>query len=271
MSVQSGQVIEPRELADWLLSRGRSWVTTADAAALLGIPETHVAPTLARWRHRGHLFSPTKGLYVVVPSEFRSWGAVPATHFIDALMTHLGHAYYVALLSAAEVHGFAHQRPQVFQVMTPARLRDRDFGRVRIRFITDASMGGRGVDAVNTPTGTMRVSSVETTVLDLVAHPNLSGGLSNVATILGEMVEEQRIDVGRLAEAAAAYPSSVAQRCGWLLDYMADLVDVELDTSPLAQLLDRPRLVLLESSGGKQGERDRRWRVTVNSIPEPDL
>lgn len=269
--MQSGEVVEPRELADWLLSRGRSWVTTADPAELLRIPETHVAPTLARWRHRGHLFSPTKGLYVVVPSEFRSWGAVPATHFIDALMNHLGHAYYVALLSAAEVHGFAHQRPQVFQVMTPARLRDRDFGRVRIRFITDASMAGRGVEVVNTPTGTMRVSSVETTVLDLVAHPNLSGGLSNVATVLGEMVEEQRIDVGRLAQAAAAYPSSVGQRCAWLLDYMADFVDVELDTSPLAESLDRSRLVLLESSGAKQGERDRRWRVTVNTIPEPDL
>jgi predicted transcriptional regulator of viral defense system len=159
----------------------------------------------------------------------------------------------------------------VFQVMTPARLRDRDFGRIRIRFITDASMASRSVDAVNTPTGTMRVSSVETTVLDLVAHPLLSGGLSNVATIIGEMVEEHRIDVGRLAEAAAAYPSSVAQRCGWLLDYMSDLVEVDLDTAPLAEPLDRPRLVPLEPSGGKQGERDRRWRVTVNTIPEPDL
>jgi len=207
----------------------------------------------------------------MVPSEFRSWRAVPATHFIDALMNHLGHPYYVALLSAAEVHGFAHQRPQLFQVMTPARLRDRDFGRVRIRFITDASMAGRGVEVVNTPTGTMRVSSVETTVLDLVAHPNLSGGLSNVATILGEMVEEQRIDVGRLAEAVATYPSSVGQRCGWLLDHVAEVVDVRLDTSPLAESLDQPRVVLLEPSGAKQGERDRRWRVTVNSIPEPDL
>src|SRR5690606_31080603 len=141
--------------------------------------------------------SPTKGLYVVVPAEYRSWGAVPAAHFIDALMGHLGHEYYVALLSAAEVHGFAHQRPQVFQVMTPARLRDRSFGRVRIQFISETSMAGRRVDVVNTPTGTMRVSSVETTVLDLVAHPRKSGGLSNVATIVGELLDEGKIDVSR--------------------------------------------------------------------------
>lgn len=271
MSPQPGEVIAPRELADWLLARGRGWVTTSEAATLLDIPESHVAPTLARWRQRGHLFSPTKGLYVIVPAEFRSWGAVPASHFIDDFMNHLGHAYYVALLSAAELRGFAHQRPQVFQVMTPARLRDRDFGRVRIRFVTDASLTDRVVDVVNTPTGTMRVSSVETTVLDLVSHPNLSGGLSNVSTILGEMVEEQRIDVAQLVESAAMYPTSVAQRCGWLLDFVAHHVGVELDTSPLADSLEHPRRVLLDPGGGRDGEKDGRWRVTANNTPEPDL
>ena len=32
------EVVEPRHLADWLLSHGRSWVTTEEAAELLGIP-----------------------------------------------------------------------------------------------------------------------------------------------------------------------------------------------------------------------------------------
>jgi len=226
---------------------------------------------LARWRRRGHLFSATKGLYVVVPPEYRSWGAVPASHFIDALMGHLGHDYYVALLSAAEVHGFAHQRPQVFQVMTPARLRDRSFGRVRIRFFNDASMAARPVATVNTPTGTMRVSSIEVTVLDLVARPQASGGLSNVATVVGEMLEDQRIDVGLLAESAAGYPSSVAQRCGWLLDFMANSMQVDLDTEPLAASIASRRSVLLEPSAHHDGKRDERWHVIENSTPEPDL
>lgn len=271
MSEKPLAAVEPRELADWLLARGRSWVTTTEAATLLGVPEGHVAPTLARWRRRGQLFSPTKGLYVVVPPEYRSWGAIPASHFIDALMTHLGHDYYVALLSAAEVQGYAHQRPQVFQVMTPARLRDRAFGRVRLQFITDVSMAGRAADVVNTPTGTMRVSSIETTVLDLVACPRLSGGLSNVATIVGEMLEEQRIDVAHLAASVAGYPTSVVQRCGWLLEFMADRVQVDLDTDPLAEPVASRRAVLLDPGGRRTGERDARWHVVVNGVPEPDL
>ncbi len=270
MTTRSVSEVEPRELADWLLAQGRSWITTTDAATRLGIPERHVAPTLARWRRRGHLFSPTKGLYVAVPPEFRSWGAVPAPHFIDALMSHLGHDYYVGLLSAAEVHGFAHQRPQVFQVITSARVRDRTFGRVRIAFITDASAAERPVDVVNTATGTMRASAIETTILDLVAHQHASGGLSNVATIVGEMLEEDRIDTGRLADAGAAYPASVVQRTGWLLDFMATWMNVNLDTAPVMGLVPGRRSVLLTPGGRREGERDNRWHVIVNALPEPE-
>ena len=43
----------------------------------------------------------------MIPPEFRSWGAVPATHFIDPMMRFLGHDYYVGYLSAAEAHGAA--------------------------------------------------------------------------------------------------------------------------------------------------------------------
>lgn len=263
--------MEPRALADWLLSRGRQSVTTAEAAELLGVPASHVAPALARYRQRGHLFSPTKGLYVAIPPEFRSWGAVPASHFIDALMRHLGHDYYVCLLSAAEVHGFAHQRPQVFQVMCPARLRDRAFGRVRLHFVSSVHTSSRSVQAVNTPTGTMQVSTVETTVLDLVSFPNLSGALFNVATIIGDMLQESAIDTVRLAKAAAGYPAATVQRTGWLLDYMAERVEVDIETDPLLSLASaRTTPTLLDSGGSHRGELDQRWNVIVNERPDEE-
>lgn len=261
----------PRELADWLLARGRHWVTTADAAELLGIPERHVAPSLARSRRRGYLFSPTTGLYVAIPPEFRSWGAVPAAHFVDPMMRHLGHDYYVCLLSAAEIHGFAHQRPQVFQVMTPARLRARAFGRVRIEFVTSVHTSDRPTDVINTPTGIMRVSTPEATVLDLVSFPNASGALFNVATIIGDMLIEDALDVIRLAEVAAAYPASIVQRTGWMLDYMAGRVDVEVDTEPLIRLASlRATPTPLDPGYGRSGDLDRRWNVIVAEYPDEE-
>lgn len=263
--------VEPRDLMDWLLARGRHWVTTAEAAELLGIPEPHVAPSLAAMRRRGHLFSPTKGLYVAIPPEFRSWRAVPASHFVDAMMQHLGHDYYVCLLSAAEVHGFAHQRPQVFQVMTSARLRDRAFGRVSLEFITSVHTANRPVDIVNTPTGTMRVSSMETTILDLVSFPNSSGALFNVATIIGDVLLEDDLDVERLAEVAVDYPVSIAQRTGWLVDYMAAYSGVEVDTSPLQPVASRRATPTpLDPELGRAGTLDGRWNVIVAEYPEAE-
>lgn len=80
-------------------------------------------------------FSPSRGMYVLIPPQFRTWRAVPASHFIDDMMRFLGHAYYVGFLSAAEVHDAGHQRPQTFQVATSERLSTRTFGRVRVEFV----------------------------------------------------------------------------------------------------------------------------------------
>jgi predicted transcriptional regulator of viral defense system len=262
----------PRDLADWLLARGRHWVTTDEVAALLRIPATHVSATLTRWRERGLLFSPTKGVYVPIPPEYRSWRTVPAAHFVDPLMNHLGHPYYVGLLSAAEALGFAHQRPQVFQVMTTARLRDRSFGRVRMSFVTSSRVPERPVVTKNTPTGTMRVSTPETTALDLVESPRKSGGLSNVATVLSEMLEEGAIDVAELATLGQAYPASVVQRTGWLLEFVADQAGADVDLEPLRRVSRaRSTPTPLASHGSRRGPVDEGWNVMVNAAVEPDL
>lgn len=260
------------ELADWLLARGRHWVTTANAAAILGIPAAHVSPTLARWVRKGQLFSPTGGAYVPIPPEYRSWGAVPAAHFIDPMMRCLGHDYYVALLSAAEAHGVAHQRPQVFQVMTSARLRDRSFGRVRIEFVLCTAIEPRATVTMNTPTGTMTVSAPHVTALDLVAMPERSGGLSNVATVLGQMLEDSLLDIGQVADAARDYPVSVAQRAGLLLEMVAAEVGVRIDLAPLEAIAEsRTTPTPLLPSGRRAGPRDDRWNVLVNTPIESDL
>jgi predicted transcriptional regulator of viral defense system len=187
-------------------------------------------------------------------------------------MRHLRHDYYVCLLTAAEAHGFAHQRPQVFQVMTPARLRDRSFGRVHLSFITCAQTAQRPVVVKNTATGTMRVSTPEGTALDLASFPQRGGGLSNVATILGEIVQDDAIDVDALADLAPQYPMAVAQRTGWLLDFVSGRVGKDLELESLLRVATtRATPTPLASQGPRRGPIDDRWNVIVNSSVEPDL
>ncbi len=262
----------PRDLPDWLISQGRHWITTDEIAATLAIPVEQVPPIVARLRRAGRMFSPTRGGYVPIPAEYRSWRAVPASHFIDPMMRYLGHEYYVGFLSAAEVHGAAHQRPQVFQVITDARLNDRTFDRVRIEFTTSAKTARRPTKAVNTPTGTMKVSVPEITVLDLVASPAHGGGLSNIATVLGGLLGDGLLDVPRLAELAKDYPAAVSQRAGWLLEQVAGEIGTELDLARLAEVAHaRSKPTPLAASGPQAGPFNERWNVLVNTDVAPDL
>jgi len=99
-------------------------------------------------------------------------------------MAYLRRPYYVGLLSAAALHGAAHQSPQEFQVVTDRPLRPIEVGRTRIRFVKKAHLAKTPTVGVKAPTGEIRVSSPEATALDLVRYPEHAGYLSNVATIL---------------------------------------------------------------------------------------
>ena len=214
--------------------------------------------------------SVTKGGWVPVPAEYRPVGAPPASHFIDPMMEHLGHSYYVGFLSAAAAHGAAHQSPMVFQVVTPARLRDRRIGRSRIEFIQRAAAAQRPRARRDVPTGRIWVSTPEVTALDLVEAPGEGAGLSNVATIIGEFLLDEVLDADELASVAGAYPTAVAQRAGYLIDRMAAEVGASFDTSPLHGRIGEARQLPLTSGEGASNA-DPRWRVVAPVPLEHDL
>jgi hypothetical protein len=68
---------------------------------------------LSRLAKQKLIASPAQGSYAIVPPEYFSFGCLPAEQFIPALMKRLNLPYYAGLLSAAQYHGAAHQRPQV--------------------------------------------------------------------------------------------------------------------------------------------------------------
>ena len=262
--------VSPSELADWLIGQGRHFITTADAAGVLGVSAASVAASLERPRKAGKLISVTKRGWVPVPPEFRSAGAPPPSHFIHQLMEHVGHPYYVGFLSAAAILGASHQAPMVFQVVTPARLRRRRIGRGRIQFIQRAAAVERPRWQHGVPTGRIWVSTPEVTVFDLVESPQDGAGISNVATVVGSLLMDGSLDPVALASVGAEYPVAVAQRSGYVIDFMAGETGVEFDTARLQALVADSRYRHL-SSGGGSGRHDPRWHVVVNADIEHDL
>jgi predicted transcriptional regulator of viral defense system len=262
--------VSASELADWLLARGRVTVTSADVAELLQIPVDQVRVRLNQQVRKQRFFSPARGLWIPIPPEYRTWGAVPATHFIDQLMQFLERDYYVGWLSAAELHGAAHQRPQVFQVAVSIALAQRDFGRVRLRFVTRSRINELPRVEMQTPTGNVWVSTPELTALDLVDMPRLSGGLNNATTVIMELAQEPGLDSTKLHDAARAFPTATVRRLGYLLARF----DADIDLEPLQSVLaSQPRVhdSPLDPRAPLRGERDQTWNVIVNATVEPDL
>jgi predicted transcriptional regulator of viral defense system len=258
------------DVVDQLLAHGRTSVTTDEAAALLGVPADHVRVRMQPLVHSGMVFSPARGLWVAVPPEYRTWKVTPGLNFIDTMMSHLGRDYYVGWLSAAELHGAAHQRPQVLQVAVDRRVRDRDIGRVRMRFAERTGLRDLPRQQRNVPTGQAWVSTPEVTVFDLAADPDLGGGISNVATVVAELAEEAALDQQRLVEASEHFSLATVRRLGYLLD--------AVEASSVADAL-RPVVAsrhhfppdLLSPAGPDVGDLDPGWRVRVNTEVEPDL
>lgn len=257
-----------RLLPDHLIAIGEPVASTGRISELVGLAPRSLHAGLSRLRRQGRMFSPARGLYVAVPPQYRSWGVVPAQWWIDAMMTHLGRGYYVGLLTAAAIHGAAHQAPQVFQVVVDRQLADRDLNRVRLRFhVSNAlpALPDGAIARVTTETGSMAVSSPELTAIDLAATPTLSGGLDNVATVLDELGE---LDTVLLAEIGGLYPRATVRRLGWLLDEIVGADDLEALKRLAAPTVGAS--TPLDVAGPATGPRSSIWGIVVNTTVEPD-
>jgi predicted transcriptional regulator of viral defense system len=245
------------------LQASGSYTFTSREVGSDGGTEAARRAALGRLGGKGRILAVRRGFYVIIPLEYRSAGAPPPPWWIDALMRWQGHPYYVGLLSAASIHGAAHQAPQVFQVVTDRPLRPIRAGRHEVRFMVSSSLEGTPTTSTPTPTGSMKVSTPEATAIDLVRYARVVGHLEHVLSLLAELADRLGADEIVAAARTMDPESSVLQRLGYLLDRVGrhDLTpglasEVDHRDPPRAPLV--PGLV-------RQGPVDPRWRLVVNT------
>ncbi|MGA2805902.1 MAG: type IV toxin-antitoxin system AbiEi family antitoxin [Acidimicrobiales bacterium] len=249
-------------LWDEFLSEGQVTLTQEQIRDRSGSSPGSVRVAVAEAQRRHQLFSPVRGLYVLIPPQYRHEGTVPADWFLDDLCRHLDRSYYLGYLSAAARHGAAHQAAQVTQTVVDRPVIDRTSG-PRLRFYTDARMSIWPVATATGPTGSLRVATPETCAFDLAQAPGRGGGVSNVATVLRELT----LDAANLAAQTSQRSRAATRRLGFLLESVKS--DVELSALEESARGDRNR-TLLDPKGAARGAIDRRWQVIVNVAVEPD-
>ena len=242
-------------------------MTTKEARRRLGGTVQAARAVLRRQACHGRLVQPFKGFWVVVPPEYRALGCLPPEQFIPQLFEHLGAPYYVGLLSAAQRLGAAHQQPQAFQVVIERVRPAIECGQVRVEFIARKAIRDIPVDVVNTPRGSMRVSTAEATAFDVVGYPEHVGGLDGAATVVAELLEQ--LDGERLLQCAATAPLPWVQRLGFILDLVggAEVANF-LAEFVIANVRDATRL---SPGSRRKGKRYDRWKLDVNTKIEPDV
>lgn len=250
-----------------LQSQGQYTFTRSQAE--FGTKRSSIAnqTALRRLKKQGKIASPRREFFIIVPPEYRVAGSPPASWFIDDLMREIGQPYYVGLLSAAAIHGAAHQQPMVFQVMTSRPIREARAGKVTIQFIMNSKVELMPVVEKQTETGTMRVATPETTAFDLVRYRSGAGHLSNAAMVLSELAE--RLDVQSLFDVAHVVRLPEVQRLGYLLDAIGE----SALAGSLAGIVEaaKPRVIPLGFGKLSNVKTDKKWRVMENEKLEVDL
>ncbi len=252
-----------------LQSQGRYTFTFDELRSRFDLSEETLLQGLYRYKVKKQIAQIRKGFYAIISPEYSKQGMLPPYLFIDDLMKSLNKPYYVALLSAAALHGAAHQQPMEYFVIaqTPAP-RSINSKKLKISFFSKNDWEQDDIVQKTTNAGYINVSSPQLTALDLLAYTEKIG-LNRATTVLQELA--QAMKVSALSRTAKRYPSTpVIQRLGYILD---KVLGEEKLAKALQKVLSNRTVVpvLLSIKKEKQGEMDETWKVIKNMEIESDL
>jgi predicted transcriptional regulator of viral defense system len=257
-----------------LLAGGRVSFTREEAIAALQVTRHGFLKAAERLQRKGALLNLRHGFYVVVPPQYLARGAPPPPWYVDDLMKHEGHAYYVGLLKAAELHGATHQAVMQFQIVTDKRMPKIRAGRSILSFSYRKDMEAVSSALIDhkTDTGRMIISSPELTGLDLLRYAHAAGTIDSIATVLSDLGAKMKAQ--SLQRLAPAFERTVVQRLGYLLDYVnhgraaKGLHAYLRREKPLPWVALGPAKRTAKAS--EAIERNKRWNVLVRRRPELD-
>lgn len=254
-----------------LQASGRYTFTRDEALNYLQITPDAFKLAALRLIKKKRLTRPKQGFYVIVPTEYQAAGSLPVPWYIDSLMRLEPQDYYVGLLSAAALHGAAHQQPQVFQVISTKRFRTIVSGRTRLQCLVKKNIPAISYQQLKTPTGYMNISTPEMTAFDLLRYVKSAGYLNHVATILSELQEQ--LDLTRFIQLLATDTLELPylQRMGYLLE----LVEAKEDILALIKnwIKDHsPRFIPLRTDKPyKAAPKNLDWHLYINEQIESDI
>jgi predicted transcriptional regulator of viral defense system len=248
-------------------SQGRYAFTIEEIKNKFNTSCSAISQNLFRLKNKKEIDIIRHGFYIIIPPEYSKQGIIPPYLYVDDLMKSLAKPYYVGLLSAAALHGAAHQQPTGYTVITqnPA---PRNVEKHKIIFFSKKDFLQHGIILKNTPAGYLRVSSPELTALDFFDYIH-KFGINRITTIVEELSE--KIKPSLLLKIAGQFPNTTAiQRLGYILD---TVISSEKLSDALWKVLNKRNCfpVPISPQKEKRGETNSKWKIIKNMEIESDL
>lgn len=259
-----------------LPKRGRITFSIDDVERqFMNMNKEAIRASIYRLIKKGRVYSVWRNYYVVIPDEYALRGFVPPVEYIDNLMHHLDHRYYVGLLSAAALHGSSHQQPQSFTVVTSSDdIKSKVWRNVDLRFFVKSKIYDDFLQQKNASYGGVKVSGPIMTALDLIFYENRIGGLERAAAVIDGFAEKLDITSSN-PKLFASFPLPVIQRFGYIVELIlgnAELGDTvnqiirSMGYGFRKSFLD-PRA---KSTIADEYPYNQRWKIIVNADLEID-
>lgn len=255
-------------LADWALAHGRPSLTTPEIAELLQIPVEQVRRRLNAPKNRGEWATLSKGLWLPVPAEQRAKGTLYPMDAIAPIMKHMGHNYYVGWLSAAARHGAAYHAIQLFQVAVDRPIHPGASNPIRVKYFVRTGLASLKTIEVPSRTSMVRISSIETTMLDISSDVLQCGGVSLSATVIDELSRLPDFSVAELGVQAKLFSAASIRRLGWMLSRLNPELNLENLRTIADSMSDTP--ARLNPSVAPKGPHNKIWNIYINSEFEPE-
>ena len=228
MEELSGLGKTDRERLSAVLRGSKGTISVAEAASTLGVSDSVAAKMLARWAMKGWLSRIRRGLYIPVPLDSRTVDVPLDDPWLIA--QRLFSPCYVGGWTAAEYWEMTEQIFRTVMVMTTQRPRVRKTtikgSAFLVRTVSNKALFGlkpvwRGQVKVN-------VSDPTRTILDMLSHPQLGGGIRTVADMFKTYLSSKEKDLELLIEYADRLGNgAVFKRLGFIME-LVSLGDEEI-------------------------------------------
>jgi len=252
-------------LLNRLAAEGHVVFSTDQARAALGSEGQDINKLLYRLASKRWLLRLEKGKYLLLPLEAGMEGLYSAHEFVIA--AHLVQPYAIAYASALSFHNLSDLLPHTVLVATTRRKAEvavEELG-LRFRFITLTSHKFFGIQTVTIEDQPVRITTPSKTLVDGLDHPDLCGGIVELAKGLERYAGDDASWAQLTADAQRLGNRTVFKRLGYLVEVLGLEVEGWLDRwrteiSPGETLLD-PRY-------GRRGSYHFGWNLRLNMDEE---